>query len=93
MKSADKYYIFTAEKERLNINVVSMDMCNPFIYYTTGYVSYANSKIVFCHFHIRKHMNMALAQVRNVKSRGRKLKDTLKDYELHMPLCAVKSLG
>ncbi len=84
MKSADKYYIFTAEKERLNINVVSMDKWDLLIYYTTEYLSDVDSKVLFYYLHIMKYKDMALAQVRKAKSRHRELKGAVNTGKLYV---------
>jgi len=55
-----------------------MDMRDPFIAYTKSNVTDAESTIVFDRFHIMKHMNMALDDVRRMEARIADSKEILK---------------
>lgn len=55
-----------------------MDMWDPFIASTKSNVTDAESKIVFDRFHIMKHMNMALDDVRRMESRMAEYKEMLR---------------
>ena len=62
--SINKYYRTLDKEKRNHIRAVSMDMWKPYIMSTKRYVKDADSKIVFDRFHISKHMNQALDDVR-----------------------------
>ena len=62
--SINRYYRTLDRKNRKKIRSVSMDMWKPYILSTKRYVKDADSKIVFDRFHISKHMNQALDDVR-----------------------------
>ena len=77
-ESLDKYYGKIGKCAAGNINAVSMDMWDPFIASTKSNVTDAVSKIVFDRFHIMKHMNMALDDVRKMEARNTDTKELLK---------------
>ena len=62
--SINRYYTTLDREKRKKIRSVSMDMWKPYIMSTKRYVKDADSKIVFDRFHISKHMNQALDDVR-----------------------------
>ena len=62
--SLNRYYKTLDKGKRREIRAVSMDMWQPYISSTTKYVKDADSKIVYDKFHISKHMNQALDDVR-----------------------------
>lgn len=62
--SLNRYYRILGRDKRNNIKAVSMDMWEPYILSTEKYVKDPDSKIVFDRFHISKHMNQALDDVR-----------------------------
>jgi transposase len=77
-ESLDLYYTEIGKDASGNIEAVSMDMWDPFIASTRSNVTDAKSKIVFDLFHIMKHMNMALDDVRRMESRMADSKEILK---------------
>jgi len=62
--SINRYYRTLDREKRKHIQAVSMDMWKPYIMSTKRYVKDADTKIVFDRFHISKHMNQALDDVR-----------------------------
>ena len=76
--SLDRYYAKIGKDAASKIEAVSMDMWDPFIASTESNVTDAESKIVFDRFHIMKHMNQALDDVRKMESRMAEFKETLK---------------
>ena len=77
-ESLDRYYEKIGKDASSNIRAVSMDMWDPFIASTKSNVTGAESKIVFDLFHIMKHMNQALDDVRKMESRMAEFRETLK---------------
>ena len=75
--SLDLYYRSIGDKASC-IKAVSMDMWDPYIASTKSHVNDAESKIVFDRFHIMKHMNSAVDDVRRSESRTAEAKDLLK---------------
>ncbi|EQD28118.1 transposase IS204/IS1001/IS1096/IS1165 family protein [mine drainage metagenome] len=57
---------------------VSMDMWDPFIASTKSHMNDAVSKIVFDRFHIIKHMNQTLDEVRKIEARNADTRELLK---------------
>ncbi|EQD61141.1 Transposase, IS204/IS1001/IS1096/IS1165 [mine drainage metagenome] len=55
-----------------------MDMWDPYIASTRKHVDSADSKMVFDRFHIMKHMNMAVDDVRRQESALPKTREMLK---------------
>ena len=76
--SLDRYYAKIGKDAASKIEAVSMDMWDPFIASTESNVTDAESKIVFDRFHIMKHMNQALDDVRKMESRMAEFRETLK---------------
>jgi transposase len=67
--SLDAYYQSLTKKQLRGIQAVAMDMWDPFMASTMAYVPEAEFKIVFDRFHIMKHMNDAVDQVRRREHR------------------------
>jgi transposase len=66
-------------RQLTGIQAVAMDMWKPFLRATRDYVPQADEKIVFDRFHIMKHMNQAVDEVRKYehKSLRKEGEDTL----------------
>lgn len=69
-ESLDLYFESIGEENSSRICAVSMDMWDPYIASTRSHIDDAESRIVFDRFHIMKHMNMALDDVRKEESRS-----------------------
>jgi transposase len=67
--SLDAYYESLTKKQLAGIEAVAMDMWDPFMASTRDHVPQAEFKIVFDRFHIMKHMNEAVDQVRRHEHR------------------------
>lgn len=76
-KSLDLYYESMGEHSS-GIFAVSMDMWDPYIASTREHVENADSRIVFDRFHIMKHVNMAVDDVRKEESRKDENRDLLR---------------
>ncbi|WP_162009529.1 transposase [Thermoplasma volcanium] len=74
-ESLDLYYRSIGEEASGSIEAAPMDMWDPFIVSTKSNVTDAESKIVFDRFHVMKHMNMALDDVRWMESRMAEYKE------------------
>lgn len=77
-ESLDMYYTKIGKDAVSKIMAVSMDMWDPFIASTRSNIMDADSRIVFDRFHIMKHMNSAVDQVRNIESRNAESREMLK---------------
>jgi transposase len=62
--SLDAYYQSLSKRQLAGIEAVAMDMWDPFIASTLAHVPDGESKIVFDRYHIMKHMNDAVDEVR-----------------------------
>jgi transposase len=58
-----------SESERTGISAVAMDMWGPYIKTTRAFVPNANTKICFDRFHVAKHINAAVNDVRKREHR------------------------
>lgn len=67
--SLDTYYASLSAEELAGIEAVAMDMWEPFLASTCAYVPQAESKVVFDRFHIMKHMNKAVDDIRKAEQR------------------------
>lgn len=67
--SLDAYYQSLTPRQLAGIEVVAMDMWEPFITSTWHYVADAGGKIVFDRFHIMKQMTKAVDAVRKAEHR------------------------
>ena len=67
-ESLDQYYGSIGKDASSLIIAVSLDMWDPYIASTRKHVDSADSKMVFDRFHIMKHMNMAMDDVRRQES-------------------------
>jgi transposase len=63
-ESLEKYYRQFTEEERSLVKAVAMDMWDPYIAATRGYIPQAEEKIVFDHFHVTRQVTEALDKVR-----------------------------
>lgn len=60
----DAFYRSLSEKQLLGIRAVAMDMWDPYVASTRDHVPDGEQKIVYDKFHIAKHLNEAVNQVR-----------------------------
>jgi transposase len=67
--SLDTYYASLSPEQLTGIQAVAMDMWDPYIASTLAHVPNARKKIVFDRFHIMKHMNEAVDEVRKEENR------------------------
>jgi transposase len=63
-ESLEGYYRQFKEEERASVKAVAMDMWDPYIAATRGYIPQAEEKIVFDHFHVTRQVTEALDKVR-----------------------------
>jgi len=63
-ESLERYYRQFTEEERGSVKAVAMDMWDPYIAATRGYIPQAEEKIVFDHFHVARQVTEALDKVR-----------------------------
>jgi len=66
-KAADSLWVSLSEGQRGKITAVAMDMCKAFISATKAHAKQA--AIVFDHFHVSKHLNDAVDQVRRKENK------------------------
>ena len=69
--SLERYYATLTDEQRQGIEVVAMDMWEPYVQATLEALPLAKEKIVYDRFHIMQHMTRAVDKVR--KSENRKL--------------------
>lgn len=67
--SLNGYYDSLTVRQLAGIKAVAMDMWEPYIASTLAYLPQGRKKIVFDRFHIMKHMNEAVDQVRKEEHR------------------------
>lgn len=67
--SLDGYYQGLSEEQRQGIEAVAMDIWDPYIASTRGYVPKAEEKIVFDRYHLMTHMGKAVDTVRKREHR------------------------
>lgn len=67
--SLDTYYASLSPEQLAGIQAVAMDMWDPYIASTLAHVPNGREKIVFDRFHIMKHMNEAVDEVRKEENR------------------------
>lgn len=63
-ESLDRYYKTLTDKQKKNIQAVTMDMWDPYMAATREHLSDADTKIVFDKFHVMKHLGEAVDKVR-----------------------------
>ncbi len=76
--SLDQYYESIGEDAAHRISAVSLDMWDPYIASTRKHIKSADSRMLFNRFHIMKHMNMAVDNVRRQESALPKTMEMLK---------------
>ena len=92
-ESLSAYYQTQSAASLAAVEAVAMDMWEPYVQATLKHVPLAAEKIVFDRFHIMKHMNDAVDQVRREEHRELRQQhdDTLKGTK-HMWLYAAENL-
>jgi transposase len=68
--SLDGYYQRLSEEQRQGIEAVAMDIWDPYIASTRGYVPKAEEKMVFDRYHLMTHMGKAVDTVRKREHRA-----------------------
>jgi transposase len=63
-ESLEQYYRQFTEKQRETVQVVTMDMWDPFIAATRNQIPHWEKKIVFDRFHVMRHVTVAVDDVR-----------------------------